>query len=178
MKKNEVPTRANPRTNLEYTLNGEKPVKKDHIPFIGNVQNREIYRYRSLMAQRLKRLPAMWETPVQFLGWEDPLEEGISPVAQSCPTLCDPMYCSKPGLPVHDQPLELAQAHVHRVGDAAQPSPPLPPLFLPPPILSPPPVFWPGESHGNLVAKSQTRLSDFHSLLACFPNRSSSGSGD
>ena len=78
MKKNEVPTRANPRTNLEYTLNGEKPVKKDHIPFIGNVQNREIYRYRSLMAQRLKRLPAMWETPVQFLGWEDPLEKEMA----------------------------------------------------------------------------------------------------
>ena len=132
----------------------------------------------SLVAQLVRNPPAMRETPVQFLGWEDPLEEGISPVAQSCPTLCDPMYCSKPGLPVHDQPLELAQAHVHRVGDAAQPSPPLPPLFLPPPILSPPPVFWPGESHGNLVAKSQTRLSDFHLLLACFPNRSSSGSGD
>ena len=75
MKKNEVPTRANPRTNLEYTLNGEKPVKKDHIPFIGNVQNREIYRYRSLMAQRLKRLPAMQETWIRSVGQEDPLEK-------------------------------------------------------------------------------------------------------
>ena len=43
-------------------------------------------------------------------------------------------------------------------------------LLLPPSMLSPPPVFWPGESHGNLVAKSQTGLSDFHSLHACFPN--------
>ena len=54
-------------------------------------------------------------------------------VAQSCPTLCKPMYCSTPGLPVHHQLLELAQTHVHRVGDAMQPSHPLssssPPAF-------------------------------------------------
>ena len=37
---------------------------------------------------------------------------------QSCPTLCDPMNRSMPGLPVHHQLLELAQTHVHRVGDA------------------------------------------------------------
>ena len=43
-------------------------------------------------------------------------------VAESCPTLCDPMDCSMPGSPVHHQLLELAQTHVHRVGDAIQPS--------------------------------------------------------
>ena len=43
-------------------------------------------------------------------------------VAQSCPTLCNPMDCSTPGLPVHHQLLELAQTPVHRVGDAIQPS--------------------------------------------------------
>ena len=48
-------------------------------------------------------------------------------VAQSCPTLCDPMNCSMPGLPVHHQLPELAQTHVHRVGDAIQPSHPLSP---------------------------------------------------
>ena len=37
----------------------------------------------------------------------------FSSVAQSCPTLCDPMDCSTPGLPVHHQLLELAQTHVH-----------------------------------------------------------------
>ena len=56
-----------------------------------------------------------------------------SAVAQSCPTLCDPTDCSTPGLPVHHQLLELAQTHVHRVGDATQPSHPLlspsPPAF-------------------------------------------------
>ena len=49
----------------------------------------------------------------------------FSSVAQSCPTLCDPMDCSTPGLPVHHQPLELAQTHVHQVCDAIQPSHPL-----------------------------------------------------
>ena len=43
-------------------------------------------------------------------------------VAQFCPTLCDPMDCSTPGFPVHHQCLELAQTHVHQVGDAIQPS--------------------------------------------------------
>ena len=60
---------------------------------------------------------------VQFIGL----------VAQSCPTLCDPMDCSTPGFPVHHQLLELAQTHVHRVGDAIQ---------LSHPLLSPsPPTF-------------------------------------
>ena len=49
----------------------------------------------------------------------------FSSVTQSCPTLCDPMNCSTPGLPVHHQLLEFTQTHVHRVGDAIQPSHPL-----------------------------------------------------
>ena len=40
----------------------------------------------------------------------------------ACPTLCYLMTCSKPGLPVHHQPPELTQTHVHRVSDAIQPS--------------------------------------------------------
>ena len=46
-------------------------------------------------------------------------------VAQSCPTLCDPMNCSMPGLPVHHQLPEFTQTHVHWVSDAIQPSHPL-----------------------------------------------------
>ena len=57
----------------------------------------------------------------------------LSSVAQSCLTLCDPIDCSTPGFPVHHQLLELAQTHVHRVGDVIQPSHPLsspsPPAF-------------------------------------------------
>ena len=57
----------------------------------------------------------------------------VSSVTQSCLTLCDPMDGSMPGFPVHHQLPELAQTHVHRVGDAILPSHPL---------LSPsPPVF-------------------------------------
>ena len=49
----------------------------------------------------------------------------FSSVAQSCPTLCDPVNRSMPGLPVHHQLPEFTQTHVHRVGDAIQPSHPL-----------------------------------------------------
>ena len=49
----------------------------------------------------------------------------FSSVAQSCLTLCDPMNCITPGLPVHHQPLEFTQTHVHWVSDAIQPSHPL-----------------------------------------------------
>ena len=57
----------------------------------------------------------------------------FSSVTQSCPTLCDPMDCSTPGLPVHHQPPELIEIHVHCNSDATQPSHPLlspsPPTF-------------------------------------------------
>ena len=57
----------------------------------------------------------------------------FSPVAQSCPTLCNPMNQSMPGLPVHHRLPEFTQIHVHCVGDAIQPSHPLsspsPPTF-------------------------------------------------
>ena len=66
--------------------------------------------------------PKHWVSSVQF-----------SSVAQSCPTLCDPMDCNTPGLLVHHQLLEFTQTHVHRVSDAIQPSHPLlspsPPAF-------------------------------------------------
>ena len=57
----------------------------------------------------------------------------FSSVVQSCLTLCNPMDCSMPGLPVHHQLPEFTQTHVHWVGDAIQPSHPLsspsPPAF-------------------------------------------------
>ena len=58
---------------------------------------------------------------------------GVSSVAQLCPTLCNPMNCSTPGLPLHHQLPELTQTHVHWVSDAIPPSHPLsspsPPTF-------------------------------------------------
>ena len=56
--------------------------------------------------------------------WECKMVQ-FSSVAQSCPSLCDPMNRSTPGLPVHHQLAELTQTHVHRVSDAIQPSHPL-----------------------------------------------------
>ena len=49
----------------------------------------------------------------------------FSSVAQSCPTLYNPMDCSTPGLPVHHHLLEFTQTQIHQVGDAIQPSHPL-----------------------------------------------------
>ena len=59
----------------------------------------------------------------------------FSSVAQSCLTLGNPRNCSIPGLPIHHQLSEFTQTHVHRVGDAIQPSHPL--LSPSPPTLSP-----------------------------------------
>ena len=62
-----------------------------------------------------------------------PLSVQFSSVVQLCPTLCDPMDCSTPGLPVHHQLPEFTQTHVHWVSDAIQLSHPLsspsPPAF-------------------------------------------------
>ena len=70
-------------------------------------------------------------------SWKELLKDSIqfSSVAQSCPILCDPMNCSTPGLLVHHQLLEFTQTHVHRVGDAIQPSHPL--LSPSPPVPNP-----------------------------------------
>ena len=57
--------------------------------------------------------------------------QSVSSVAQSCPTLCNPMNRSTPGLPVHHQLPEFTQTHVHWVGDAIQPSHPLSTPFPP-----------------------------------------------
>ena len=59
----------------------------------------------------------------------------FSSVAQSRPTLCDPINRSTPGLPVHHQLPEFTQTHIHRVRDTIQPSPPL--LSPSPPALNP-----------------------------------------
>ena len=90
------------------------------------------YKFRNSYIQRFK-----WRS--FFLHHFVKLQ--FSSVAQSCPTLCDPMNCSTPGLPVHHQPLEFTQTHVHRVGDAIQPSHPLSSPSLPGPNPSQHQVF-------------------------------------
>ena len=66
----------------------------------------------------------------------------VNSVAQSFPTLCDLVNCSTPGFPVHHQLPELTQTHVHRVGDAIQPSHPL---------LSPSPLTFNLSQHQGLL---------------------------
>ena len=55
--------------------------------------------------------------------------QSVSLVAQLCPSLCNPINCSTPGLPFHHQLSELTQTHVHWVGGVIQPSHPLSPPF-------------------------------------------------
>ena len=85
--------------------------------FLTQESNRGLLHCRRILYQlRYQGSPLSFRTvpSVQF-----------SSVAQSCPTLCDPMNHSMPGLPVHHQPTELTQTHVHRVSDAIEPSHPL-----------------------------------------------------
>ena len=74
----------------------------------------------------------------------------FSSVAQSCPTLCDPMNCNTPDLPDHHQLPEFTQTHVHRVGDAIQPSHPCRPLLLLAPI--PPRIRVSSNDYSGLIS--------------------------
>ena len=71
-------------------------------------------------------LHCWWECKLIQPLWKMALVQFSSvQFSQSCPTLCDPMNRSTPGLPVHHQLPELTQTHVHRVGNVIQPSHPL-----------------------------------------------------
>ena len=78
-------------------------------------------------------------------------------VAQSCLTLCDPMSCSMPGLPVHRQLPEFTQTHVHRFSDAIQSSHPL---------LSPSPPAFNLSQHQGLFKMNQFFISGGQSIGA------------
>ena len=81
----------------------------------------------------LKNAEVSLATSVLATKWDTRLSVQFSSVIQSCPTLCDPMDCSTPGLPVHHQFPEYTQIHVHHDSDAIQPAHPLsspcPPAF-------------------------------------------------
>ena len=97
------------------------------IPFPWSATSLDLYkRYRWLPfsqcfhmlrgIQGILTMAALCETHILNLSVQ------FSSVAQSCPTLCNPMNRSTPGLPVHHQLLEFTQTHVHRASDAIQPS--------------------------------------------------------
>ena len=81
--------------------------------------------------KRLFLIMRMQERRSSVYCWIQSIQ--FSSATQSCPTLCDPMNHSTPGLPVHHQLPESTQTHVHQIGDAIQPSHPLcspsPPAF-------------------------------------------------
>ena len=79
-----------------------------------------LWMFYSHKFQKFHKKVILTQGPLNFF-----ISVHFSSAAQSCPTLCDPMDCSTPGLPVHHQLLELTQTHVHWVGDAIQPSHPL-----------------------------------------------------
>ena len=95
-------------------------------------------------------------SPVQF-----------SSAAQSCPTLCNPMNHSTPGLPVYHQLPEFTQTHIHRVCDAIQPSHPLSSPFPPAPNPSQHQSLfqWVNSSHEVANTTSCTGVSALASFL-------------
>ena len=92
--------------NLEYTKNFYNSTKK-WVKFL-------------LTHYQIRYIISLWKN-VQIIYHS----VQFSSVAQSCPTLCDPMNCSMPALPVHHQLPEFTQTHIHWVSDAIQPSHPL-----------------------------------------------------
>ena len=84
----------------------------------GNIYQNLRFTYPKIQPQRNK-------TNRRYINIHIDTSNQIRSVAQSCPTLCDPMNRSMPGLPVHHQLPEFTETHVHRVSDAIQPSHPL-----------------------------------------------------
>ena len=88
-----------------------------HLPMFPTAVNKTTLNFLS---------PETLESPTSFFMFTPNIESvHFSSVAQSCPTLCNPMDCNTPGLPVHHQLPEFTQIHVHWVSDAIQPSHPL-----------------------------------------------------
>ena len=109
-----------PQISGWYHSNGRKQrrtLKKKKTRLLMRVKEES---ERGSLRLNIQKSKIMVSGPIQF-----------SSVTQSCPTVCDPMNRSTPGLPVHHQLPEFTQTHVHRVGDAIQPSPPLSSPSLP-----------------------------------------------
>ena len=92
-----------------------------------------IIKYPQLSPQKSPFIVAVFESgskqgshiTLGYGSWISINLESVSSVTQSCPTLCDPMNRSMPGLPVHHQIPEFTQTHVHQISEAIQPSHPL-----------------------------------------------------
>ena len=98
------------------------------------LQNLQYKGFFLSISRKLKFILGFWFITFKFPKLRIIIFIQFSSFTQSCPTLCDPMNQSMPGLPVHHQLLESTQTHVHWVGDAIQPSHPL--LSPSPPALN------------------------------------------
>ena len=78
-----------------------------------------------ILSYAVQKVLKLYQVPLTYLFLFPLLSVQFSSVAQSCLTLCDPMYRSMPGFPVHHQLPESTKTHVHCVSDAIQPSHPL-----------------------------------------------------
>ena len=98
------------------SLGWEDPLEKEMATHSSTLAWRIPWREERgrLQSMGLQRVGYDWATSLSF-----------SSVRSLGPTLCNPIYCSTPGLPVYHQLPELAQTHVHWVGDAIQRSHPL-----------------------------------------------------
>ena len=97
-----------------WQIEGEKVEVATDFLFVGSEITADDDYSHEIKGHLLLRRKVTTPSSVQF-----------SSIAQSCPTLCDSMNHSMPGLPVHHQLPEFTQIHVHRVSDAIQPSHPL-----------------------------------------------------
>ena len=92
------------------------------------LKKKELLEIKNIIAEMKTKITRRLEVNVEGMSWkveQSHESDQIRSVAQSCPTLCDPMNHSTPGLPVHHQLPEFTQTHAHRVSDAIQPSHPL-----------------------------------------------------
>ena len=106
-----------------------------HSWILGALKHPRVKSQKSLISWTLlswKLLQLNWPGATIFLGEVVQFSSG----ARSCLTLCDPIDFSTPGFPLHHQLPELAQTHVHRVGDAIQLSHLCRPLLLLPSVFS------------------------------------------
>ena len=116
-----------PKTRTRFP--NSNPTSATNIAFLwGSVLPSENETIEAEVFKGTSRSKTLWldHTMTRSQVWKPGLSSvQFSSVAQSCPTLCDPMNHSTPGLPVHHQLPESTQTHVHRVSDAIQPSHPL-----------------------------------------------------
>ena len=106
-----VPYRINPRRNMPRHILIKLTKTKHKERILEASREKQQVTYRGNPIHVTADLSA--ETLLARREWQDIFKIQFSSVAQSCPTLCDPMDCSTPGLPVHHQLPEFIQTHVH-----------------------------------------------------------------